>query len=346
MKMNMDQWTQELLSAKVKKALPVLSFPSIQLLGITVRDLISDSEVQARGMKAVADRTPKAGGSVSLMDLSVEAECFGAPIRVADDEVPTVIGPVLPLDAEEEERLALAEAMQVPEIGAGRTQIYIDAIEKAMQMITDRPVFAGVIGPFSLAGRLMDVTEAMIYCYDEPDMVHIVLNKATEFIIKYIKAYKAVGANGVVIAEPLAGLLSPALAREFSGDYCKQIVDAVRDEHFAVIYHNCGNTANITLDSIFSCGANAYHFGNAVDMAEILAKAPAEMPCMGNISPAEEFRGGTPESVRAKTLEVMGQCCEYPNFIISSGCDIPPLSSWNNIDAFFAAVDEFYAQKG
>lgn len=34
MKMNMDQWTQELLSAKVKKALPVLSFPSIQLLGI------------------------------------------------------------------------------------------------------------------------------------------------------------------------------------------------------------------------------------------------------------------------------------------------------------------------
>ena len=63
MKMNMDQWTQELIDAKVKKALPVLSFPSIQLLGITVRDLISDSDVQARGMKAIADRTPKAARS-------------------------------------------------------------------------------------------------------------------------------------------------------------------------------------------------------------------------------------------------------------------------------------------
>lgn len=78
-------------------------------------------------------------------------------------------------------------------------------------------------------------------------------------------------------------------------------------------------------------------------MAEILEKAPAELPCMGNISPAGEFRGGTPESVRAKTLEVMGKCCGHPNFIISSGCDIPPMSSWDNIDAFFAAVDEFYA---
>ncbi len=28
----------------------------------------------------------------------------------------------------------------------------------------------------------------------------------------------------------------------------------------------------------------------------------------------------------------------YPNFLISSGCDIPPITPWENIDAFFAAV--------
>lgn len=343
MKRNMNQWTQEMLSAKVKKAMPVLSFPSIQLLGITVQDLISDSDIQARGMKAVADRTPRAGGAVSLMDLSLEAECFGAPIRVSDDEVPTVTGPVIFIDQSEEERLAQAEAMPVPEIGAGRTQVYIDAIEKAAGLIEDRPIFAGVIGPFSLAGRLLDVSEAMIYCYDEPDMAHIVLNKVTQFIIKYILAYKAVGANGVVIAEPLAGLLSPKLAQEFSGDYCKRIVDAVQDEHFAVIYHNCGNTANITLDSILSCGASAFHFGNAVDMAEILSKMPSDILCMGNLDPAGELRNGTPESVRQATLDLLRRCCTHQNYVISSGCDIPPLSSWDNIDAFFAAVDEFYA---
>ena len=344
MKRNMDQWTKDLLAAPVKKAVPVLSFPSIQLLGITVKDLINDSDLQARGMKAVADRTPNAGASVSLMDLSLEAECFGAPIRFSDDEVPTVTGPVISTEVEEDERMEQAEALEIPEIGAGRTQIYIDAIEKVMGMIEDRPVFAGVIGPFSLAGRLLDVTQSLIYCYEEPDMVHVVLETCTQFIIKYINAYKAVGANGVVIAEPLAGLLSPALAQEFSGDYSKRIVEAVRDENFAVIFHNCGNTANITLESMFSNGANAYHFGNAVDMAEIMDKAPADIICMGNVDPAGEFRNGTPESIRATTLAVMEQCCKHPNFVISSGCDIPPLSSWDNIDAFFAAVDEFYAK--
>ena len=32
--------------------------------------------------------------------------------------------------------------------------------------------------------------------------------------------------------------------------------------------------------------------------------------------------------------------------LISSGCYIPPLSKWENIDAFFAAVAEYYSDKG
>ncbi len=341
MKRNMYAWIEDQKAATAKKALPVLSFPSVQLLGITVRELINDSDLQAKGMKAVADRVPTAA-AVSLMDLSLEAECFGSKIRVSDEEVPTVVGSLIDAELDEDERLEQAKALAVPAVGAGRTQIYIDAIEKAVGLITDRPVLAGVIGPFSLAGRLMDVTEAMIYCYDEPDMVHVLLQKATDFIIQYIKAYKAVGANGVVLAEPLAGLLSPGLAQEFSGDYCKQIVDAVQDESFIVVYHNCGNTAVLTMDSLLSCGAKAYHFGDAVDMAEVMEKIPSDVMALGNVSPAGEFRGGTPESIKRATWKVMEACCKYPNFVISSGCDIPPMSPWENIDAFFAAVDAFY----
>jgi uroporphyrinogen decarboxylase len=29
--------------------------------------------------------------------------------------------------------------------------------------------------------------------------------------------------------------------------------------------------------------------------------------------------------------------------VLSSGCDIPPLTPWENIDAMFAAAEEFYA---
>ncbi len=336
MKRDMKAWLEALHDAPVKKAMPVLSFPAVQLMGITVRELISSAEAQAEAMELVAKRTD-AAASVSLMDLSVEAECFGSEIRFSDEEVPTVVGSIITTEEE-------ARALEVPAVGAGRTGLCVEAIRKAAQRITDRPVFAGVIGPFSLAARLTDVTEAMVLCYDEPDMVHILLEKSTRFITEYCRAFKEAGANGVVIAEPVAGLLNPALEEEFSAPYIKQIVDAVQDDSFLVIYHNCGGAVIRQIDSILSTGAAAYHFGNAIDMAEMMPHIPADTVAMGNVDPAGEFRGGTPESIRAATHKVMESCREYPNFVISSGCDIPPLSRWENIDAFFAAVAEFYAR--
>ena len=336
MKRNMRQWLNELHAAPVKKALPILSFPAVQLMDISVKELIADSEKQAQGMKMVADRID-AAAAVSLMDLSVEAECFGSNIVVSDDEVPTVKGSVV-TDMDE------AEAMEVPAIGSGRTTIYIDAIKKACELITDRPVFAGIIGPYSLAGRLLDVTEIMFLCYDEPEMVEVVLDKVTEFLIAYGQAYKDAGANGIMMAEPLAGLLSPALAEEFSAPYVKRVVDALQDDNFLVVYHNCGDNTIQMIDSILSTGSAAYHFGNTISMAEMMKHIPADVVAMGNVDPAAEFRNGTVESITAATHKVMEECCSYPNFVISSGCDIPPMSNWENIDAFFAASKEFYGK--
>jgi uroporphyrinogen decarboxylase len=335
MKRNMYQWLEEQKEAKIKKPLPVLSFPCIQLMGITVKDLISNSDTQAKGLKLIADKCDCAA-SVSLMDLSLEAECFGSQIKVSDDEVPTVTGSIV-TDMES------AENLKVPQIGAGRTSIYLEAAQKAVQMITDRPVFGGTIGPFSLASRLTGVSEAMIYCYEESDMMNLVLSKAADFLIAYIKEYKKTGVNGVVMAEPVTGMLSPDLACEFSEGYVKKVIDAVKDENFIVIYHNCGNATIKMIDSILAVGADMLHFGNAIDMAEMMQHIPKNIIATGNISPSEQFRNGTPESIRKVTLDLLSECGKYPNFIISSGCDIPPLSPWKNIEAFFTTVNEYYA---
>ena len=42
------------------------------------------------------------------------------------------------------------------------------------------------------------------------------------------------------------------------------------------------------------------------------------------------------EPEHAKKL--LEQCGHYPNFLISSGCDIPFHAKWENIQAFFAAL--------
>ncbi len=332
---NMYQWVDEIIASKDKKALPVLSFPSVQKLGLSVEDIVRNSDKQAEGIKLIADSFDTAA-AVSYMDLSVEAEAFGSEIRYSKEDVPTVIGSIISSMEE-------AEALKVPEVGAGRTGDNVEAMKKAAAMVTDRPLFAGIIGPFSLAGRLMDVSEAMIYCYDEPEMVHEVLGKVTEFLISYCKAFKETGINGVVVAEPLAGLLSEDLAEEFSAEYMKKLVNEVQDETFLVVYHNCGNSTLRTINTIVNNGCRMFHFGNAIDMAEMMQHIPADCIAMGNVDPSGEFRNGTPESVYAATQNVLKACSKYDNFVISSGCDIPPTTPWENIEAFFKAVREFKA---
>lgn len=320
-------------AAKVgsKRALPILSFPAAQKLGVTVEALVKSAEMQAKAMEIVARDTDTIA-AVSLMDLSVEAEAFGAKVRFTPDEVPAIVGQLI---SDEDE----ANALEVPDLTAGRAALCVEAVHTAKQHIADKPVLAGMIGPYSLAGRLCDVTEIMYLCFDEPETVHAVLDKSTQYLIRYGQAMKAAGADGIMMAEPLAGILSPDMADEFSMPYVKRIIDALQDDEFAVIYHNCGNSVPQMLNQIYSLGADAYHFGNAIDMEAVLKATPANILVMGNIDPAGQFASGTAASITAATRDLLAKCGSYPNFVPSSGCDIPAHAKWENIDAFFAAVN-------
>lgn len=329
----MDEWLKQIRVKKNKRAMPVLTFPAIQLLNTSVEKLISDSNLQSEALKLINQRCHPLA-IMGFMDLSVEAEAFGANIRFSEDEVPTVVGSIV---KSEEDAINL----KVPKVGAKRTQIYLDAMKKAKQEIKDCPVFAGCIGPFSLAGRLLGVSEAMISCYDEPEMVHLVLKKATEFLINYLQAYKDLGIDGVFMAEPLAGILSPNLCDEFSSNYVKEIVSALDDDSFLVAYHNCGNNTLKMVDTILSTGCRLYHFGNAISIEQMLKLMPKDVMVMGNIDPVS-LKDASKEDVIAATNALLEAVGDVDNFVISSGCDIPPLARWENIDAFMKTAQEYY----
>ncbi len=324
---------KELLKNK-NKTVPILSFPSTQILGISVNELISSAEMQVKGMQAIAEKC-NVGASLNMMDLSVEAEAFGAKIRFYDEDIPAVEKGII-------DDITDAENIIVPEIGAGRTGICIDGVRKAKEIITHIPVFCGVIGPYSLAGRLFDMTELMLECFDSPDEVKILLSKTTEFIIKYIKGFKDVGADGVIMAEPAAGLLSPSLAQEFSMPFVQQIFNEINSDDFIICYHNCGNAAGDMLDMISELNTDIVHLGNAIDLKKALGELPKDKIVMGNVNPVL-FRTGTPDDIRADVQRVFDECSMYENFMISTGCDVPAASKSENINAYFEKVNELYA---
>jgi uroporphyrinogen decarboxylase len=333
MRRNMIDWKIAILSIKDRKAMPIMTYPGLALTGNTIMDMVTDGEIQYNCIKALSDRYPTLASATLIMDLSVEAELFGSKIRYLDNEIPTVSERLI-------NTLTKIQNLRIPKIGEGRSIEYLKAAKLSAMNSKDRPSFGGIIGPFSLAGRLFDITEIMTAILTEPDRIHELLKICTEFLKVYAKSFRDAGSNGVVIAEPAAGLLSPELCDEFSSIYVKQIVDCVQDENFLVMLHNCGHTTNL-VKSMHSTGCMALHFGNAVDMRDILPQVKEDILVLGNLDPVGVFKIATPETVFTETINLLEETKDYNNFIISSGCDIPPNTPLDNIDSFFKAIDEF-----
>jgi len=151
-------------------------------------------------------------------------------------------------------------------------------------------------------------------------------------------ALKEAGANGVVMAEPVAGLMSNDDCLNFSSLYVKYIVKKVQDDHFSVILHNCGNTGHCT-KAMAATESAMYHFGNKCSMCEVIEDVPSNALAMGNIDPVSIFKDAKPWEMKQTVIHLLDKMKNHPNFVLSSGCDTPPHTPMENIDAFFEALD-------
>ena len=332
--MNMDLWIREQIATQDKKAMPLLSYPAVQQLFITVDQLVNSSTEMALGVRLIADRY-NMPFATTYMDLSVEAEAFGAKCVYHTNDIPTITGRLI--NTQED-----ADALQIPEIGAGRTGKVLRALAKSLTLVNDRPVFGNCTGPFSLAGRLLDVNDILLMTYEDPDLVETVLEKCTQFLMKFIKTMKELGANGVIMAEPLAGLMSPGPMQEFSSKYVRRLIDELQDRDFVFVYHNCSNAIERKVDAVIATGARMFHFGDKADMWELLHALPKDVIVMGNISPSAVFLCDSTDKMAMDTQELLRKCMICENFMISSGCDIPAATPLENIDKFFEVINLGY----
>lgn len=332
--MNMSDWVRSVTDSNQRLAIPLMTHPGLELTEKKIIDAIKCGEIHFNAIRALHDKFNSAVSVLNIMmDLTVEAEAFGSKINFSDDEVPTVVDRLI-TDVFEIEKLI------VPDLNTGRIPEYLTAARLSAEHINDRPVFAGCIGPFSLAGRLFGLSEIMTELYLNPDLIKLLLEKCCQLILPYAKKFKEVGANGIIMAEPAAGLLSADMCDEFSSQFIKPIVDEIQDENFLFTLHNCGNTGHVT-HSMLSTGAKAIHLGNKIDIVNVLNELPENILIMGNLDPVGVFKLSNKDQVYSKTKELLEATSKYKNFIISSGCDTPPGVPLENIQAFFDAVNDY-----
>ncbi|HWR66281.1 MAG TPA: uroporphyrinogen decarboxylase family protein [Bellilinea sp.] len=326
--------TEFILGSQTRLAMPVGAYSGLHLTGKSVAGATNDFFIQANAILALYERY-HSPFLQTAMDLSVEAETFGAQVRFEEGEIPNVVGRLI-TNREDKSKLF------APKVGHKRTNVPLSVVSYLKEHTNGKEVFVlgGMIGPFSLVGRLYGVNETLILTYEDPDLLADLLKMAVNFLQRYAETFRGVGADGIIVAEPAAGLLSPASLGRFSMPYVRQMVEALQTPKFSFIYHNCG--AKLAhLKEILKDGAAIHHFGKPMDLVVALQQVDDQTILAGNLDPAEVFVGSTSAEVYQQTRELLAATAGHSNFVLSSGCDLPPNMPMENLDAFYRAVSDF-----
>lgn len=317
------------LHSNRRLVMPISTYPGLALVKARVRDVVTNPQAQVDVQTALHERYDTSF-VMSAMDLSAEAEAFGCELQMSDGEVPTVAGRLVT-------GLEQAQRLSIPTVGDSRTWVFVETVRRLRAVSSSVFVLAGSIGPFSLAARLTGVSEAMELTVTEPDLMHVLLEKSTAFLTAYARAFRSAGADGLIMAEPAAGLLSPRGMVIFSSRYVKRIACAFAAEDFSIILHNCAARL-VHLPAVLETGLRSFHFGSPMDLPGALGKVASDVVLCGNLDPAKIFCQLPPEEVEANTISLLRATARHKNFVISSGCDLPPSARLSSLDAFYSGV--------
>jgi uroporphyrinogen decarboxylase len=313
--------------------MPFCAFSGLEITGESVEDMVSVPGSQFKAIMALMDRyhTPML---ITAIDTTAEAEAYGCEIKFSASEAPAIVGRLVTNAAE-------VGALADPVPGDARTRVPIETAWRLTAEVGEGvPVLGAMLGPFALAARLFGINEAIEATVSEPDTIEALLDNVTGFLCRYALEFRETGAWGVLVAEAAAGRLSPEGLKRFSTPFMRRIIKAIRTPDFAVILHNC-HARSDHLDGILESGAGIYHFGPEMDIVGGLGKVPPEVVLAGNLDAVKVFQRGSSQAAGEATRSLLEATREHKNFIVSSGCDIPPGAPLSNLNAFFRAVAEF-----
>ncbi len=317
------------LREKTRLIVPLMGFPGLSMTGCTIKLAQQNYGEHFKVVRALAE-TFKPDMIFPLMDLAVEANALGRYTifpKAHSATVPKEVFSLHELSAGEQINLSFDT----------RVLGYVETV-KLMNIGLHPSVLRGayVTGPYSLTGLLMGADEAAMATIDRPEELLRVCEFTTEKIQEYVRLLIAAGAQVICILEPSAVMLGPDQFERFSSRFVRHINDSCRYTGVSTIYHTCGNTTHL-VEKMVKSGVDAVSLDSpeaGVDLPAVAARIPPDIMVIGNINPVGKLLHGKPAEVEEQVSDLLDRMAPYPNFILSTGCDLPQETPLENIHAF------------
>lgn len=315
---------------------PLVGFPGLNLTGSTIKLAQQNYDEHFKVVRANVE-TFQPDAVFPLMDLSVEANALGRYTVFPKEESATVVKDIF--------NVSMLDDLNNINIQCdARLLSYVDTL-KLMTAELPSTILRGayVTGPYTLAGLLMGADEAAIATVMSPDELHDICKFAVRKVKEYASLLVSAGAQMICILEPSAVMLGPEHFEEYSGRYVQKIVEEYEETDIALIYHVCGNTMHL-IENMCASGVNALSLDSAdsgVNLPLVAEKIPEDIVLIGNINPVGKILNGKPQEVELEATNLLKSMNSFPNFILSTGCDLPQETPIENIKAFMNAGRSF-----
>ena len=310
---------------------PLIGFPGVKMAHSSIKLAQQNHEEHFKVVSSLVDKFEPDIQFV-LMDLSVEANALGLNTIFPPNESATVLKKNGEFGMDE-----LDSLRKIKFASDSRLLSYVKTVELMKSGFPSVvKVGAYVTGPYTLAGLIIGAEEAGLMAARDSEKLEKICIFTTECIMGYTKLLLSAGADAVCVLEPSGVMLGPSHFEKFSMVNVKKVVEICHKADSDCIYHVCGNSIHL-IEKMVDSGVDGLSLdskNSGVDLPEVAKNIPADVMVIGNMSPTRTIVYGDPEEVKKEVKILLESMDSFPNYVLSTGCDLPLETPVDNISAF------------
>ncbi len=241
---------------------------------------------------------------------------------------------------------AAVDALGVPDPEQDLRYV-MDAVRTIRRELDGRVPLIGFSGsPWTLATYMIEGSSTKTFArskgmmFDEPALMHSLLDKLAAAVTEYLNAQVAAGAQALMVFDTWGGTLSPRDYKTFSLAYMQRIVDGLTREadgrRVPVILFTKGGGQ--WLELMADTGCDALGLDWTTDIGEARARVGDRVALQGNLDPCTLY--ASPQAIRRSVAEILASFGNGSGHVFNLGHGIHPTIPPEHAAAMIEAVHE------
>ena len=279
--------------------------------------------------------------AILFSDILTIPDAMGLGLYFSEGEGPRFQNPV-------QDRAAI-EKLGVPDMQTELGYV-MDAVRMIRRELDGRVPLIGFTGsPWTLATYMVEGGSSKEYAkvkgmlYDQPALMHALLDVLARTIIDYLNAQIEAGAQALMIFDTWGGVLTTRDYKAFSLRYMQQIIAGVKREHegrrVPLIMFSKGGCQ--WLEAQAEAGADALGLDWTIDIGRARARVGERVALQGNMDPCVLY--ASPERIREEVATILESYGHGSGHVFNLGHGIHQHVDPEHARAFVDAVHELSA---